>query len=672
MEDSAPQTPEFSKSLSRELEEVISKQNLLTSRTRRRVLNSLQEQSNKEEDAEMESLRQKAIDEIINSEKSYLKQLEIVDEFFMKPLQENGILANQTYAGIFGDILGIRQVNKELLLAMETSTDKIGKVFLDLAPYLKFYSTYANDFKTATSLVEEQLFRNKPFKAFMERQETRPEVCKKLNALLITPVQRIPRYKLLLDDIIKNTPRYHPDKENLLEARAQIDSIAWYINDQIKDYENNKIMIDIQKSLQGGLPKIIKPDRKLVKQGNLMKVNKSGGHAQPRYVILFSDMLMYCKFKGSLSGGVIDLPKTDALEVCCILPLKHLTVEEVVGKGVFTLKCQNENLILYSPHAEDSDWVDQIQRTIKTLKKNKATLRRESSMFQPMRKPDLIKMRRESLGKIMLMRKSEEVKTEVLKARPRTRSPLSLLSPKKRAAKDSLSGSPFKLKRLAEEERSPSITSPLVEDCNTTAGDTDSVDQPLSPVIESPTTESPPARRSSPRNHLRSRTMNQDFASPELILRKKHKTDILRHTKSLTLGRLGTRARKEKAGGSIFRSPSIYDETSRTVLQDQGSDTIMSSYLSGKICPLTPSTKPCNVDHLAKKTPSPKQIINQTVSEECENKTNEMKAEDAASTDVVNADVENNENIEDESIKVNPIPIHDGILNYKKSTCIIS
>ena len=115
MEDSeAPKTPEISKSLSRELEEVISKQNLLTSRTRRRVLMSLQEQTNTEEDAEMEKLRQKAIDEIINSEKSYLRQLEIVDEFFMKPLQENGHLDSQIYASIFGDLLGIRQVNKEL------------------------------------------------------------------------------------------------------------------------------------------------------------------------------------------------------------------------------------------------------------------------------------------------------------------------------------------------------------------------------------------------------------------------------------------------------------------------------------------------------------------------------------------------------------------------------
>ena len=91
MEESPPSTPEFSKSLSRELEEVINKQNLLTSRTRRRVLVSLQEQTNKDEDQEMEGLRKKAIEEIINSEKNYLKQLEIVEEFFMKPLQEQDI-----------------------------------------------------------------------------------------------------------------------------------------------------------------------------------------------------------------------------------------------------------------------------------------------------------------------------------------------------------------------------------------------------------------------------------------------------------------------------------------------------------------------------------------------------------------------------------------------------
>jgi len=633
MDDSVNKTPEFSKSLSRELEDVINKQNLLTSRTRRRVLVSLQEQSHKEEDEEMGALRNRAIEEIINSEKSYLHQLEIVDEYFMKPLQESGILPSEVYANIFGDILGIRQVNKELLVAMEVSTDKIGKVFLDLAPYLKFYSTYANDFKKATQLVEDHMERNKSFRALIARQESRPEVQKKLNALLITPVQRIPRYKLLLDDIIKNTPRFHPDKDNLQEARTQIDSIAWYINDQIKDYENSRIMIDIQKSLQGGVPKIIKPDRKLIKQGNLMKVNKNGGHAQPRYVILFSDMLMYCKIKGNIiQGGLIELPKNDALEVCAVLPLKHTVVDEVVGKGVFTIKCQKEHLVLYSPNAEDSDWVDIIQKAIKTLKKNKASLRRESSMFEPMRKPDLIKIRRESLGKIMLMRKTEESKRAMLKKETNTRSPLSLFTPKKRTAKDGLSGSPFKLKRLAEEAANHPIVSPKEsEKTKTPEKIVDRIINEESPVLKSPKITN------------QKTTATQENISPDVILRRKPKSEFKRNTRnslrSLTLGK-SSKLKSEKSK-SIFRSPSIYDEPRKMEIPIE--EDTMTSYLSGKICPLTPSTKPCNVDHLVRKEP------------------------------ITPKDEPDNGQEDGDKIDIQPIAIHHGILNQqKKSFCTIS
>ena len=445
-----------------------------------------------------------------------------------------------------------------------------------------------------------------------------------MNALLITPVQRIPRYKLLLDDIIKNTPRFHPDKENLTSARSQIDSIAWYINDQIKEYENNCILVDIQKSLQGGLPKIIKPDRKLIKQGNLMKVNKSGGHAQPRYVILFSDMIMYCKFRGSLLvGGTIELPRQDALEVCCVLPLKHTEVDEVVGKGVFTIKCQKEHLVLYSPHAEDSDWVDVIQRQIKTLRRNKASLRRESSMFEPMRKPDLVKMRRESLGKIMMMRKAEESKLGNLSKDFKLRSPLTLLTPKKRAAGGPLAGSPFKLKRLAEE-----------------VGDSpaESIISPNSDTADCPEVSPPLERSPVPLSQAAG-------ASPDLVARRKPKSNSKTSLRSLTLGRLDKTKKKSASSASVFRSPSIYDEPGRmrlAVPEEREEDT-MTSYLSGKICPLTPSTKPCNVDHLARKDP---------VSHE--------------------PDLTTPANEDDDTIKVHPIAIHDGILNYKKSLCTIS
>lgn len=44
---------------------------------------------------------------------------------------------------------------------------------------------------------------------FICTQESRPDVCAKLNSLLITPIQRIPRYLLLLREILNYTPTNH-------------------------------------------------------------------------------------------------------------------------------------------------------------------------------------------------------------------------------------------------------------------------------------------------------------------------------------------------------------------------------------------------------------------------------------------------------------------------------
>ena len=139
-----PRTPDWMAPLSRELESVIQKRNLLTCRTRQRVLDDLEAQAKRTEDEEVQKLRQRAVDEVVSSEKSYLRHLEIVEEFFMRPIEEAGILAHQDFAKIFGDVTSILQVNRELLKGLEEegrARDRIGKVFTELSPYVKFYST---------------------------------------------------------------------------------------------------------------------------------------------------------------------------------------------------------------------------------------------------------------------------------------------------------------------------------------------------------------------------------------------------------------------------------------------------------------------------------------------------------------------------------------------------
>ena len=125
-----------------------------------------------------------AVEEVISSERSYLRHLEIVQEYFATPLEESKILPHKEFVTIFGDIPCILQVNKELLNCLETAEDRIGPVFLQLAPYLKFYSTYASDFERGAQLVEKWNNKSKAFRSFLSPSKVTLTVISYLNGFL--------------------------------------------------------------------------------------------------------------------------------------------------------------------------------------------------------------------------------------------------------------------------------------------------------------------------------------------------------------------------------------------------------------------------------------------------------------------------------------------------------
>ena len=92
-----PSTPSWMAPLSRELEHVISQRNMLTCRTKRRVLEDLSATAAAGEDATMETLRARAVAEVLQSERSYLRHLEIVREYFMMPLKVILVVYDPTY-----------------------------------------------------------------------------------------------------------------------------------------------------------------------------------------------------------------------------------------------------------------------------------------------------------------------------------------------------------------------------------------------------------------------------------------------------------------------------------------------------------------------------------------------------------------------------------------------
>lgn len=105
---------------------------------------------------------------------------------------------------------------------------------------------------------------------------------------LIMPIQRIPRYNLLLLDIKKHTWEEHGDYQNLVKACEGMEEVAQYLNSKKKESDNIGNMMKYGKMIVDG-PTIIEPGREFVMEVNA-KIKGKGV-----VCILFSDILLFAQ-----------------------------------------------------------------------------------------------------------------------------------------------------------------------------------------------------------------------------------------------------------------------------------------------------------------------------------------------------------------------------------------
>ena len=367
----SPRTPQSS--LSAELKEVISNRNMLTTRTRMKVLNALDEIQNHNINKKHQRLRSQAIQEILTSEVTYLRQLEIIMEFFMRPICEKQLLNHASYTTLFENIETLYNVNAELLKELKQDPENVAPAFCKLAPFFKLYSVYAYNYKRALILLQ-QIQENDPKTSeFIANQETRPEVSNKLSSLLIAPIQRVPRYKLLLKEVLKHTSPKEKEYNILQASLAQIENVAIHINTLVEEYEDTQKLLELQKHIVSPV-NLVKPGRKLLRQGPLMKVSRRGNSSFRRHFVLLSDTLLYCKGDPEHS-----------LTVCCLLPLKKCKIERVLSHGLFRVVCMQETLLLYSENGDSEAWIQALQEAVKKYIECRQTLRKDSSSRIPLR-----------------------------------------------------------------------------------------------------------------------------------------------------------------------------------------------------------------------------------------------------------------------------------------------
>ncbi|KAK2962122.1 putative Titin like protein [Blattamonas nauphoetae] len=197
--------------------------------------------------------RQHVLNEILSTERSYVEQLSTFMSVFVEPCRkrkdELGVTDDQLKT-IFGPIQIILETNKELLQSLaesveENSGSTIGPVITQMAGYLNCYKPYIKNYARASSTLEQVKKKNKAFRKFLQKcSNDRLSMNFPIESFLILPVQRLPRYKMLLESLLKNTLPDNPQFTQIEKAFETISALAESVNAECHESEerNNVVL----------------------------------------------------------------------------------------------------------------------------------------------------------------------------------------------------------------------------------------------------------------------------------------------------------------------------------------------------------------------------------------------------------------------------------------------
>uniref|UniRef100_A0A8B9LBQ6 FYVE, RhoGEF and PH domain containing 1 n=1 Tax=Astyanax mexicanus TaxID=7994 RepID=A0A8B9LBQ6_ASTMX len=251
--------------------------------------------------------------ELLQTEKAYVSRLHLLDQVFCGRLMEEararGSFPCEVVMGIFSNICSIYCFHQQFLLpALEKRMEewdanpRIGDILQKLAPFLKMYGEYVKNFDTAMELVNTWMERSSQFKAIIHDIQ-KEEMCGNLTLQhhMLEPVQRIPRYELLLKDYLHRLPEDADDFKDAQKSLELIATAAEHSNAAIRKMERMRKLLKVYELL-GGEEDIVNPTNELIKEGHILKLSAKNGTSQDRYLILFNDRLLYCVPKLRLIG----------------------------------------------------------------------------------------------------------------------------------------------------------------------------------------------------------------------------------------------------------------------------------------------------------------------------------------------------------------------------------
>lgn len=298
-----------------------------------------------------EIIIQEAMFELVTSEASYYKSLEILEAHFLRNPDLINLLSQSDVHFLFSNIEEVMKASERFLMDLEHRIEK-SILISDVCDIVYLHAV--NHFDVFIKYVINQVYQEKNYRRILEGNLAFREAMASLEndptvrglsftSFLILPFQRITRLKLLVQNILKKAEENSKREGNAIKAHQQLEQIVKECNEGVRKMSRTEELISIEKTLDfksKSVP-IISHSRWLLKKGEVQQMAgpkstrtmRSRKLYQPVYLFLFNNLLLITK--RSSSGE-----KFQVIDSCtrAMLRTEDLDDQGQILANVFNLK----------------------------------------------------------------------------------------------------------------------------------------------------------------------------------------------------------------------------------------------------------------------------------------------------------------------------------------------
>ncbi|KAK4696689.1 cell division control protein 24, partial [Phenoliferia sp. Uapishka_3] len=192
--------------------------------------------------------RSMVVKEILDSERKYVQDLEVLQNY-QRQVAASGIITQDQIHNLFLNLNSLADFQRRFLIGVEANASlppeqqHFGLLFITMEDNFSVYEPYCANLTAAQELAISENTALNQLKDVLDP-------ISELSPLLIKPVQRICKYPLLLNTLIKNTPSTSSAYSELVEGHASIERVTAKVNETTRREDNRLSVVDLQRRVE--------------------------------------------------------------------------------------------------------------------------------------------------------------------------------------------------------------------------------------------------------------------------------------------------------------------------------------------------------------------------------------------------------------------------------------